>query len=329
MVKDSFEAITTTTDINALLMPFIRAFSNNKQNPNSIILLFKAFQNNIIHTNKDDFEDNHQSICKFFLLAFNTSYEDWDIMIQFQDAIISAFCTFLTQLNESLLTDNLNKFTEFFEKIMDHNQEDYITNRLFFVRTENAILQGLQKSISKFYGSILPIILPFLNETNDSLFNERQLTIECLQLIQIMAQYADDDFFDADRFNSVLNAIIIHANKVVTNVDEYIKLIILSIAPAFTALMDTTKDEMLWRSANLQLIEMMKNDDSRIKIGAMKIVDEEFKVIGGELTGLLPELVPYLAECAEYAKGDVDVIARETIQSIENSIGEPINTYFT
>ena len=330
MVETSFMIITKVTAIDALIRPFLIAYKKNTNNPNSLIVLFKALQNCIANSDKEYFEDNHRRICKFFLLAFSNKYQDWNTMIQIQDEIIYAFCTFLTQLNESLMSINLHQFMNLFEQIMEEGQSDYMINRLFYVRTLNAIFKGLGKTISKYYSYILPTILSFLNTNDDSIFNERQLTIESLELIQTMTQFADDGFFDAEQFNGVLKAIISHANSVViTDPQEFFNLVILHIAPTFAALMDTTKDDMLWRSANLMLIDMMRNDETKIKIAALKICDEEFKVVGSELTTILAELVPSLSECAEYSKDAVDTIARETIQSIENSIGEPIETYFS
>jgi hypothetical protein len=58
------------------------------------------------------------------------------------------------------------------------------------------------------------------------------------------------------------------------------------------------------------------------------LVNEAFRVVGSELTTILPELVPSLAELTEDPHESVDTVAIETIANIQRSIGEDIESYF-
>jgi hypothetical protein len=202
------------------------------------------------------------------------------------------------------------------------------TSRIFYVRTLKEIAKGSQKMLSKYYYVWLPLVVDFLSTTNDESRFDRILTCDSLELIQVMAGFAEEDFFDRDTFASVLPVLVRHSIVGGETTEDFVEKVIRCVAPAFAAVMDATKDETLWRMADLKLIELMGTEDYRVRIAALKLVDEAFRVVGSELTTILPELVPSLAELAEDPHGSVDSVARETIANIQTSIGEDIDPYF-
>jgi hypothetical protein len=80
--------------------------------------------------------------------------------------------------------------------------------------------------------------------------------------------------------------------------------------------------------ADVELVALMGSKDPRVRIEGLKIVDEASRIVRAELTVVLSEIAPALAELAEDECGSVDVVARETIANIQASIGEEIAPYF-
>jgi hypothetical protein len=238
--------------------------------------------------------------------------------------VIEAFSVFMSQLTADLLRVDLGTFAEMFHPLI---QVD-LTSRIFYVRTLKEMVKGSQKMLSNYYCVWLPLVVDFLNATTDESRFDRILTCDCLELIQVIAQFAEEDFFDKDRFASVLPVILRHSIVGGETTEDFLEKVIRFVAPAFAAVLDATKDEALWRMADLKLIQLMGNEDYRVRIAGLKLVDGAFKVVGSELTTILPELVPSLAELTEDPHGSVDTVARETIASIQTSIGEDIESYF-
>ena len=119
-----------------------------------------------------------------------------------------------------------------------------------------------------------------------------------------------------------------HSIKNQNQNDENYVSIIFHVANAYSNLLNAIHDDMLWRQANRLVIELFKSKESIIKIGGLKILDESYKIVGSELSSILGETIPSLTELIEDPDNAVEIETRNTIKSIENSIGESIDNYF-
>jgi hypothetical protein len=323
LVETSFMTMTNSVELDPLMKAFLLTYQAHSTNCDSLVLLFSAFENCL----KPDAESAiscHKRILKFLLIAFDTRCETWEQTVTVISKVIEVFSVFMSQLTADLLRVDLGTFNDMFHQLI---QVD-LTTRIFYVRTLKEMAKGSQRMLSKYYCVWLPLVVDFLNATNDENRLDRILTCDCLELIQVMAQFAEEDFFDRDRIASVLPVIVRHSIVGGESTEDFVDKVIRCVAPAFAAVIDATKDKTLWRMADLKLIELMGHVDYRVRIAALKLVDETFRVVGSELTTILPELVPSLAELAEDSHGSVDAVARETIANIQTNIGEDIEPYF-
>lgn len=325
LVETSIMTTTNSVEIDALVKPFVVAYKAHVDHPDSLILLFKAFENSL-KQNADYIRSSHQRIMKFFLCAFNTRCEDWEMNTKVQDAIISAFSVFISQLTENLIALNLKIFNDHFMKINQNDQSDYLISRIFYIRTLIVLAEGIRQLLSACYGQWCSIDLEFLRETNDAEFVERNLTCCCLDLIQVMAQIIQQ-FFDKDQFTITLPILMQHASVVVETDEQYMEKIVGHLAPAFAALVDAAKDDALRRMADLAMIELMRNKSYIVRIAGLKVVEESFRIVGGSLTPILPEIGPALHELLEDPHPAVQEVARDTYDSISQGIGESISSY--
>jgi hypothetical protein len=323
LVETSFMTLTNSVELDPLIKAFLLTYQAHSKNYDSLLLLFSAFENCL----KPDAEfaiSCHKRILKFLLIAFNTRCKTWKQTETVISKVIKAFCVFMSQLTADLLCADLGTFNDMFHQLIQVDE----TSRIFYVRTLKEIAEGSQKMLNKYYYVWLPLVVDFLNTTNDKSRFDRILACCSLELIQVMARFAEEDFFDRDRFASVLPVLVRHSIVGGETTESFVEKVIRCVAPAFAAVMDATKDETLWRMADLKLIELMGNEDYRVRIAALKLVDEAFRVVGSELTTILPELAPWLLELSEDPHRSVDVIARETLASIQTSVGEDIDPYF-
>lgn len=205
-----------------------------------------------------------------------------------------------------------------------------------FARLMLKVTSGLEKTLDQFYEELLRITLDQLlmaadeEMINDGEFLNRQLTMEALSLFVNIKKFAPDHLFNADYFNQILNAILLHVTPVKeANTQDYVDKIVIGLTPSFAALMDSTRDEQLWRVATQKIIDLTKSTDYRVKVAILQMADKAFETVGVELKPILPELAPYLNELAEDSNNGVDQVARQTIENIEASIGDDFNQYFT
>jgi hypothetical protein len=314
-------------EIDALIKTYVIARQAHLEDSTSLVLLFQSFEESL----KGDSEytqASHDRLMKFFLCSFETRFDSWKETEMVQCAIISAFSMFVSQLNEPLVILALKRFADVFETLNGVDQPDYVVNRLLYVRTLNVLVKNCKGMLVKYFGQWLRKVMEYLEGTNDGDEVERILTADCMELIRNVAAFDDSNVFDSEVCMQCLTVVLRHAQVVIESREEFVTKVICHVAPTFASLLDANKEEGLWRNADRKLIELMRNSNAVVKIGALKICDEAFRVVGNELTMILPDLVPSLAELTEESKGAVDVVARETISNIQSSIDEEIEPYF-
>ncbi|OHS94336.1 hypothetical protein TRFO_11193 [Tritrichomonas foetus] len=329
MVEDSLSNTTRQAQVSDLLPAFIVSFKDHKLHPNSLVLLFKAFSNSMKNSEFYSIKSCFERIMKFFFISFAVSFDDWEINNSVQDSIIFSFCVFLTQLDISSLKASMRATIDLLNSLMVKGKEDYVSSRFLFAKLMSKVTNGLEKSVDNFYEQLLQKTIEILgDDADDADFLKRQVTQELLELFQNITRYASDNLFNADYFNQSLNVLMNHVSVVVESTEEYIQKVMGYLAPSFGALLDTTKDDTLWRAANQKIIELMKNSDYRVRVAALQITEKAFDTVGSELTTILPELAPFLYELTEDSQNGVDQVARLTITKIESSIDEEIQNYF-
>ena len=329
MVEDSLKMTTKTARIDELLPSFFACYKDHVSHPQSLILIYRALSNCLKFSDSLTVNSNHQRIIKFFIILFAIHFDDLETDLAVSDSAIYAFCVFLTQLDMAHLKYAIRTVIDWFNTMMSDNKENYLASRYLFARMMTKVTDGLEKTIDVFLEQVLQSTLQLLNDNDDSDKMKSNIAAECFSLFQNIGRYAPDNLFNAEYFNQSLNAIIAHVTPVKQNeTEEYITMIVGSIAPAFASLLDVTKDDSLWRAANQKLIDLMRDSDYRVRIAGLQMAEKAFSVVGPELTTILPELAPTLYELTEDSQNGVDQVARSTMKNIESSIGEEIGEYF-
>jgi len=309
-----------------LLHAFVKSFYEHKEHPSSLITIFRLFDKFLLELDAQKMRHLFDKINKLFLNSFDLRCGTWELMMEYQNAVVDAFSTFTNRLNEQLFGLVFGLDLKFFVSLSNQNQNDYIISRIFFVKAFGKVSSLLQTVFSKYYSSFIQFFVQFCNESTDSTEPEIELTIRIMEVFSSVSKYADSSFFDTDRFTMILNAIIKHGNRMLPD-EQYVR-IVFYLANAYANLMNATRNDMLWRTANRSLIEMMKSSSSIIKIASLKILDEAFKVVGTELIAILADTVPTLTELIEDKDHAVEIETRNTVRSIEGSVGESIQSFF-
>ncbi|KAK8893499.1 HEAT repeat-containing protein 1 [Tritrichomonas musculus] len=361
MVNDSMLMTTQMVQMSSDLMKaFSVAYLENRDYHSSVILIFNALSNNLKKSESYSINANLEQIFKFFIISFankfnsNSNVEDnYEIMksrfeenLTVQDAIIESFCILLTRLDPIHLRVAIRKVIDFFnvcmkvnnEGIKDDNNLECISYRFMFTRIMLKVTSGLESALEQIYEELLKIdidqlLMAYDTELiDDGDFLKRQLTIEALSLFVNIKKFAPnaDKLFNADYFNQCLNAILLHVTPIKeTNTQEYVEKIVGGLAPSFAALIDSTRDDQLWRVASQKIIELTKSNDYRVRVAALQMADKAFETVGPELTSILPEIAPSIYELTEDTNNGVDQVARQTIVNIQESVGDSFNNYFS
>lgn len=338
VVQDSMMNTTSKTSLSSdLLKAFIVAYKDNKAHAPSITLIFDALGNNLKSTDLTTIKENLQKLVKFFYLAFaNQVKTEWENILTVQDSIINAFCILLSQLDKPHLRGTLRAIIDFFKALMvreDTKGNDYVYFRFLFARIMIKVTSGLERILEQTYEELLRICLDELlglkdESIDDSETLNRQLTVEALSLLSNIIKYSNDDLFNADYFNQSLKAIIRHVEPVTEETEEYVEKIVGSLAPTYADLINSTRNDQLWRVANQEMFDLAKNEDYRVRVAVLQLADKAFEIVGVELKAIMPELAPHLYELTDDPDKGVQQLARQTIANIDSYIGDEFESYF-
>ena len=122
-----------------------------------------------------------------------------------------------------------------------------------------------------------------------------------------------------DRFNATLPALIAQLTSPVGDMPLVIQ--------AFGQLAVTVDDDELWKPLNHQVLMQTREDNSRVKITGLRIIQELYNRLGDRLVPLLPETMPFIAELMEDSDENVEATCRDTIKTIEQHLGESLQKF--
>jgi hypothetical protein len=324
LVETAFLGTAGALDLEATLRAFVDCFLAHPSDADALALLFRTLSRAL--RDAELALDVERRIVKLFVLAFAGRCDTWEQTARAQGEIITAFAVFIGALGDESAAAALARFGELFAQLTELGKPGFVESRRVFVRAVSALARGGRKAVEKFISVWIQTIVQFLEETDDGEEMDRELTREGLALFAEIG--GERNALDREEFPRTIRAVLRHAREVKEGTETFLEKVIGGIGPAVAAMLEAVKDEALWRLADGELIELMRDKDPRVRIAGLKIVDEAFRTLGAELTVILPEIVPSLAELAEDENGSVDAVARETIANIQTSIGEEIAPYF-
>ncbi|RKP35774.1 hypothetical protein BJ085DRAFT_15497, partial [Dimargaris cristalligena] len=100
------------------------------------------------------------------------------------------------------------------------------------------------------------------------------------------------------------------------------------VAPALGALAKRYNKEDQWKALNHQVLMFTRNPHNYVRVAALLIIQHLYNTLKEELLILLPETIPFLFEVIEDEDPWVEKTAQQTVNLIEQYLGEPLRRYF-
>ncbi|KAJ1984272.1 snoRNA-binding rRNA-processing protein utp10 [Dimargaris cristalligena] len=136
------------------------------------------------------------------------------------------------------------------------------------------------------------------------------------------SEHDDDDDSDDDDVDADTLKLPAHLTRC------YTKRIQEVVAPALGALAKRYNKEDQWKALNHQVLMFTRNPHNYVRVAALLIIQHLYNTLKEELLILLPETIPFLFEVIEDEDPWVEKTAQQTVNLIEQYLGEPLRRYF-
>jgi U3 small nucleolar RNA-associated protein 10 len=97
------------------------------------------------------------------------------------------------------------------------------------------------------------------------------------------------------------------------------------VQEAIRTLVSTTSAQDQHRTINTALLKMMRHEDGKVRLAAVKTERELCEKMGDEWLGMLPEMLPFVAELMEDDEKEVERAGREWVRFLEGVLGENLD----
>ncbi|KAJ1925246.1 snoRNA-binding rRNA-processing protein utp10 [Tieghemiomyces parasiticus] len=137
-------------------------------------------------------------------------------------------------------------------------------------------------------------------------------------------QMATDSDSDSDDLDEADNAAIIPPSLMAV----YQKRIEEVVSPCLNRLAEQYRGEAQWKALNHQVLLLTRNPNPCVRVAALLVTQGLYRTLKEELLIHLPETIPFLYEVIEDEDPWVEKTAQQTVQLIEEYLGEPLKKYF-
>jgi U3 small nucleolar RNA-associated protein 10 len=98
--------------------------------------------------------------------------------------------------------------------------------------------------------------------------------------------------------------------------------LILKVKSAIISLATATSSQDQHKLINTALLKMLRHEDAKVRLVAVKTERELCEKMGDEWLGMLPEMLPFVSELLEDDDKDVERAGREWVRFLEGILGE-------
>ncbi|KAI8453473.1 hypothetical protein BY996DRAFT_4583098 [Phakopsora pachyrhizi] len=317
------------------LVKSLRMFGERAQvTCNSLISILEILMRAIKHSKIPEVIKESKDIFNLLLQYFdartkqfkNLSYNE---VAKVETMASSVFLSMVLKLNEGALKPLLLRLIDWAIVDLDAASRDKLeTNRgIVLYRVFSTLMEQLQALVVPYFSHLLDHTTTVLDQFADG--KECNLDLWAL-LVKTIEQAL---IHDSTGNSSTLT-------KVTKPLTRQLKLAPIIKAPNFDlqicSLMGKLASKVAGHDVLLKIFnsgileELRSNEEVKVKITCLKVLDECWQVIGSALVPFVPETVGgNLIEALELSEGGVDVLARKVIKRIEEEIGESIEGYLS
>lgn len=299
----------------------------------SLNLLFSILGGSFAEASKDIINANLKEINTFYLNVFEKYADCWDC---FHVSLFESLGKLVLKMNSAL-------FQPFFGRISDWAFSNPSANLLVYSKILIFMFDSLKEIFAEFfvpyreqiYSVLLPGDATLKSCVEDGIGVWKNL-IKCIGLsfkYQFSAAGdASSNGISEDAFDKVQSVLLFQLDNPLPGTRQvFIENCAVALVPAVVdvakAVGSFVASDPMWKSFNAKLMQFSVAKHSHQKIVLLDIISALFDAFAEEYLGLLPEILPSLAELLEDNDEEVEKRAKECVSVIEKYLGEPILKY--
>ncbi|XP_012864684.1 PREDICTED: HEAT repeat-containing protein 1 [Dipodomys ordii] len=283
---------------------------------------------------------SHQSqLTNFFLeaLDFRAQHSENDLeeVGEAEGHVIACLVAMVVKLSEAT-------FRPLFFKLFDWAKtEDAPRDRLLtFFNVADCIAEKLKGLFTLFAGHLVKPFADTLNQVNisktdEAFFDSEHDPEKCCLLLQFILNclhkiflYDTQHFLSKERAEALMTPLVDQLENRLGGEERFQERVTKHLIPCIAQFSVATADDSLWKPLNYQILLKTRDSSPKVRFAALLTVVALAEKLKENYIVLLPESIPFLAELMEDECEEVEHQCQKSIQQLETTLGEPLQSYF-
>ncbi|XP_004640899.1 HEAT repeat-containing protein 1 isoform X1 [Octodon degus] len=324
-----------------VLLPAIgKTYKQIKRNwKNHMSPFMSILQEHIGVMKKEELTSHQSQLTTFFLeaLDFRAQHSEDDLkeVGKTESCIIDCLVAMVVKLSEVT-------FRPLFFKLFDWAKtEGAPKDRLLtFYNLADRIAEKLKGLFTLFAGHLVKPFADTLNQANisktdEAFFDSEQDPEKCCLLLQFILNclykiflFDTQHFLSKERAEALMMPLVDQLENRLGGEEEFQQRVTQHLIPCIAQFSVAVADDSLWKPLNYQILLKTRDSSPKVRFAALITVLALAEKLKENYIVLLPESIPFLAELMEDECEEVEHQCQKTIQQLEVTLGEPLQSYF-
>jgi U3 small nucleolar RNA-associated protein 10 len=332
--EGSFETVAAEGSLQVCVIVGHRLIRRPANKNQAILEIFSAIRLAITTHPKSAIIRNAHALFELFLKALDqprivqTAESD---EIDFDDAELERLqfiyhevaLVMIMKLNDATLRPFIVRLSEWVGQLPKKDAEGRTlrATALFnFLASLFAKLKGLVTSYTTYFLEQAVDVL-----TNTTLEGEDRVDLLRAVLAALTESFDHDDesFWQSPHHFKPISTPLI--NLLSTTAMNLASELLPKVHTALLTLAASTSSHDQHKSLNDALLKLLRHEDARVRLAAVKLERELCEKLGDEWVGMLPEMLPFVAEVLEDEEREVERAGREWVRYLEGVLGENLD----
>ncbi|XP_015359837.1 HEAT repeat-containing protein 1 isoform X1 [Marmota marmota marmota] len=288
---------------------------------------------------KEELTSYQSQLTAFFLEALDFraqhSEDDLEEIGKTESCIIDCLVAMIVKLSEVT-------FRPLFFKLFDWAKtEDAPKDRLLtFYNLADCIAGKLKGLFTLFAGHLVKPFADTLNQVNisktdEAFFDSEHDPEKCCLLLQFILSclykiflFDTQHFISKERAEALMMPLVDQLENRLGGEERFQERVTKHLIPCIAQFSVAMADDSLWKPLNYQILLKTRDSSPKVRFAALITVVALAEKLKENYIILLPESIPFLAELMEDECEEVEHQCQKTIQQLEVTLGEPLQSYF-
>nr|XP_020013060.1 HEAT repeat-containing protein 1 isoform X3 [Castor canadensis] len=334
------KTLATQLSPRVLLPAISKTYKQIKRNWKNYMGPFMSIlQEHIAMMKKEELLSHQSQLTTFFLEALDFrsqhSEDDLEEVGKTESYVIACLVAMVVKLSEAT-------FRPLFFKLFDWAKtEDAPKDRLLtFYNLADCIAEKLKGLFTLFAGHLVKPFADTLNQVNvtktdEAFFDSEYDPEKCCLLLQFVLSclykiflYDTQHFLSKERAEALMMPLVDQLENRLGGEERFQERVTRHLIPCIAQFSVAMADDSLWKPLNYQILLKTRDSSPKVRFAALITVLALAEKLKENYIVLLPESIPFLAELMEDECEEVEHQCQKTIQQLEATLGEPLQSYF-